>query len=72
MEYGRLAGIAGGIVALAAFVPYIRAIIKGTTTPNRATWLIWTIIGCITAASYAAGGADQTIWVAVSYALGHS
>ncbi len=70
MEYGRLAGIAGGIVALAAFVPYIRAIIKGTTTPNRATWLIWTIIGCITAASYAAGGADQTIWVAVSYALG--
>lgn len=45
-----------GLVFLVAFVPYIRAILKGETKPNRATWVIWGSLDWITAfAMYAEG-----------------
>jgi len=65
-----LAGWVAGILSMAGFIPYILAIMREETTPNRATWLIWSAVGVILALSYYAGGASQTIWVAVSYAAG--
>lgn len=69
-DYKSFLGMLGGVVALCAFVPYIWAIIRKTTTPNRATWLIWMIVGFLIAGSYYANGARETLWVALSYALG--
>lgn len=65
-----LAGWLAGILGFAAFIPYIAAIVRGKTTPNRATWLIWTVVGVVVGGSYYAGGAKDTIWVAVSYIAG--
>jgi len=64
--FGRLAGI----ISLIAFVPYIVSILRGKTKPNRATWWIWTVVGCMLAASYYLSGAKETIWVPVSYLVG--
>lgn len=65
-----VAGQVAGIVSLAAFVPYIIAILRGETKPNRATWWIWTVVGFMLGASYYSSGASHTIWVPVSYAVG--
>lgn len=63
-------GLLAGLLSLAAFVPYIIAIVKGATKPNRATWWIWTTNGLILLASYYATGAESTVWVAVGYFVG--
>ena len=63
-------GLLAGLLSLAAFVPYIIAIVKGATKPNRATWWIWTTNGLILLASYYASGAESTVWVAVGYFVG--
>lgn len=65
-----VAGWLAGILGFAAFLPYIVAIIRGKTTPNRATWLIWTIVGVVAGSSYYIGGANDTIWVAISFIAG--
>lgn len=64
-----VAGRVAGIVSLAAFVPYILGILRGKTTPNRATWLIWTVVSFMLGTSYYASGANHTIWVPVIYAV---
>lgn len=69
-EITAVAGWAAGILALASFVPYILAILRGETTPNRATWLIWTVVGIMLGLSYHASGAAHTVWFAVSYVVG--
>lgn len=64
--FGKMAGI----VAFAAYVPYIVSIVRGKTEPNRATWLIWTIVGFMLAISYYYSGAVETMWVPVIYVIG--
>lgn len=63
-------GLTSGVIALAAFVPYIRSILRGQTRPNRASWFIWAFAEIVTTATYAASGADATLFVAVGYTVG--
>lgn len=63
-----LVGKVAGILAVLAYVPYITSIVRGKTKPERATWVIWTMVGVLALASYRASGAEQTIWLAVAYA----
>lgn len=63
-------GLTSGVIALAAFVPYIRSILRGQTRPNRASWFIWAFAEIVTTATYAASGADATLWVAAGYSVG--
>lgn len=65
-----VAGKVAGVVSLVAFIPYILAILRGETRPNRATWWIWTVVGLMLGASYYSSGANHTIWVPVSYIIG--
>ncbi len=66
----KLFGELAGIISVAAYLPYIRAILKGQATPNRASWVIWTIISGSIFFSYSSAGATDTIWVSAGYALG--
>ncbi|HTJ73335.1 MAG TPA: hypothetical protein VL481_01960 [Verrucomicrobiae bacterium] len=34
-------GVIAGVVGAIGYAPYIRDILKGTTKPDRASWLIW-------------------------------
>lgn len=67
---GALLGILAGVLSFAAYVLYIFSTLQGKTKPNRATWWILTLVGLMIATSYYAGGARDTIWVALSYVLG--
>ncbi|MFW0862740.1 MAG: hypothetical protein ACKKL6_04125 [Candidatus Komeilibacteria bacterium] len=70
--FGKLAG---GI-SIAAYLPYIWAILKyrndpeKRVTPNRASWTIWTIVSGIIWASYTSSGATDTAWVPAGYTIG--
>ena len=45
-------GEIAGIIALVACPIYVHDILRGVTRPNRATWWIITLVGCLIAASY--------------------
>lgn len=68
--FTAVAGQVAGVLALAAFAPYVRAILRGETKPNRASWFIWLVVGVMLGASYFASGAKHTIWVPISYIIG--
>ncbi len=61
-------GLSAGALALLAFVPYIRSIMRAETRPSRASWFIWAFVNAVTAAAYHASGAGATMGVALAYA----
>ena len=63
-------GVIAGLISMAAYLPYAYEIVRGRSRPNRATWIIWSIVCGLLFASYnaAAGGASR--WVPLSDALG--
>ncbi|MBI4992462.1 MAG: hypothetical protein HZB99_04575 [Candidatus Harrisonbacteria bacterium] len=66
-----------GLLFIAAFVPYIRAILLGETKPAKSSWLIWASLDTITLAGMYAKdtvngqilGAVIGAWVVVALAL---
>src|SRR3989338_3513799 len=62
-------GIIAGIFVFVAYVLYARAILEGSTRPNRMTWFIIAIESWILLLTYWYSGADTTIWVPVGEAL---
>ncbi|MFA5188375.1 MAG: hypothetical protein WC460_03365 [Patescibacteria group bacterium] len=70
MNLSVIAGKLAGIISLCAFLPYIIAILRKQTKPNRASWWIWSAVGLMLGASYFSSGARNTIWVPVSYIIG--
>lgn len=69
MSY-ELIGIIAGCLGIIGYIPYIYSILRGYTKPNRATWLIWTIVGGLLAFSYMAEGDQHSIWLPLSYFIG--
>lgn len=65
-----VAGLVSGVVALAAFVPYVRSILRGQTRPSIASWWIWTAVGACLCASYFSVGARTSIWTPIGYVIG--
>ncbi len=63
-------GLLAGIIGILAFIPYILGIVKRTTKPDKATWIVWAVLGGILAASYYATGATDSAWVPIGYAFG--
>jgi len=59
----QVLGILGGIFATIGIVPYIRDILWGKTRPEKATWLIWTVLGSIAFFSQLAKGASASLWM---------
>lgn len=42
--------ILSGLLFIAGYIPYILAILRGTTKPAKASWIIWAILDTITLA----------------------
>ena len=66
----EISGIFAGLLSFVAFPVYYISVINKKTIPNRATWFILTVVGFLIASSYYSVGAEETIWVAVSYIIG--
>jgi hypothetical protein len=54
-------GVFSALLAVIDTVPYIRDIRRGTTRPQRATWLIWSVLGIAAFAAQAAGGSNWSL-----------
>lgn len=63
-------GMLAGIVGILGFVPYAFGIINRTTIPNKATWIVWAVLGAVIAASYYYAGAVESAWVPIAYSFG--
>jgi hypothetical protein len=63
-------GLVAGVLSASCYVPYIRDILSGTTRPERATWLIWTVLGLILLVSQLAKGASASVWLTVAQTAG--
>jgi hypothetical protein len=63
------AGLAAGIIAVLAFLPYCVSILKGRTKPSWVSWSIWTVVGFTTLVTYRSVGATSTLWLAGAYVL---
>jgi hypothetical protein len=54
-------GILAGILQLVATGPYLRDVLRGTTTPQRSTWTIWMTLSLVVLSSQWASGASWSL-----------
>jgi hypothetical protein len=55
------AALLAALLAVIDTVPYVRDILRGTTRPQRATWLIWSVLGVAAFAAQAAAGPNWSL-----------
>lgn len=60
----QMLGIASAVLSICAFFTYIRDILNRRSQPQRASWLIWSVLGAIALASQVYEGATQSLWFA--------
>lgn len=63
-------GFASALLSIAAYLPYIRDVLQNRTRPQRASWLIWSVLGCIAFAAQWAEGATHSLWFVGSQVAG--
>lgn len=63
-------GLASGLLYILAFFPYIRDILQLKTKPQRASWLIWSVLVSVAFFSQLAKGATDSLWVTGVGAIG--
>ena len=54
-------GILAGVLQLVATAPYLRDVMRGTTTPQRSTWTIWMTLSLVVLSSQWASGASWSL-----------
>lgn len=59
----QLLGISAGVLSASAYIPYIKDILARKTQPERASWLIWTMLTAIAFFSQLARGASYSLWL---------
>ncbi len=59
----QIFGYISGGLSIAMIVPYMRDIFLRKTTPERASWFIWTVLGFIAFFSQWAKGATDSLWL---------
>ena len=77
MNTKDILSIVAGVLFIAGFVPYIRAILVGSTKPAKASWIIWASLDTITICGMAVQhslngqiiGAVAGAWIVVALAL---
>lgn len=66
----ELFAVLSGLILLAGAPPYLIDILKGRTKPERATWLIWSLLGLLAFGSLVKLGAHWSLVFAGLDALG--
>lgn len=58
----QLFALCSAVLSLFAYLPYIHDTACGQTQPQRASWLIWSLLGSIAFFSQLHEGASMTLW----------
>ena len=66
----QIFGYLSGITIFLFFIPYTKDIFLGKTKPERASWLIWSILNLIVFFSLLSKGANYSLFLPGSQALG--
>lgn len=77
MSAKEVLSIVAGVLFIAGFVPYIRAVLAGSTKPAKASWIIWASLDSITLVGMCVQhslngqiiGAVAGAWIVVALAL---
>lgn len=59
-----LIGIASALLSTYAYLPYVFDTVSGRTRPQRASWMIWSVLGSIALGSQIYEGASASLWFA--------
>ncbi len=70
MSAYQLAGYFGGILATILVIPYIWEIFYRQVKPERASWLVWTVLAGISFFSQRSAGAGASLWFTAGNWLG--
>ena len=65
----QIFGYISAFLSIVMVLPYIKDILRRTTKPERASWLIWTVLGIIAFASQLAKGASDSLWLTAGQTL---
>lgn len=68
----QIVGIVSGVLAIVQFGPYVRDILRGTTKPERASWLIWTLLGMVIFATQLFKGGHASLWMPAMQVVGNT
>lgn len=63
-------GLVSGILSVITYIPYLCDIFRLKTKPERATWLIWSVLTAIAFFSQLAEGATHSLWLTGVQAAG--
>ncbi len=61
-QWLEVSGIGSALLGLIAFLPYMRDTIQRKTQPQRASWLIWSVLGSIAFFTQVYEGATSSLW----------
>ena len=64
MTYFVAFGLCSAVLSSFAFLPYIVDTLAGRTQPQRASWLIWTVLSVIAFFTQLDSGASASLWFA--------
>ncbi len=63
-------GLAAGVLSVIAFLPYIIDTYAGRTHPQRASWMVWSVLGTIAFFSQVWEDASVSLWFAAEQVSG--
>lgn len=63
-------GLLSALLCFFAFLPYLRDTLFRTTRPQRASWLIWSVLSSIAFAAQVYEGASASLWFAGAQVAG--
>lgn len=70
MDWHQLLGIASGLIAFFAVVPYIRDILHGTTRPNIFSFALWSVMLFISIFAQISAGASWSVLLIMGDCIG--
>ena len=72
MDYHPILGAIGGVLAIAAIVPYLRDVFRGTTRPNFVSFFIWELLLIISLTAQMSAGASWSAILLIGDLIGNS
>ncbi len=70
MSIAEYLGVISGIFLIIGYLPYAYEVVRGSTTPNRVSWFIWSLSTAIILFGVHETGTNEAIWVPVADAIG--
>ena len=72
MNWHEWMGIASGMIAAGMIIPYLIAMVRGTTRPNVISWSLWTVVVFITLLAQIRAGAAWSSFLLIGTLVANS